>query len=160
MPSASFPGATSFLKSYANRVMNHRIELTVAIFEYMRKHGVTLADLTELGGEDLQHRDPVIVEKARAVERAWGRIAAVGLRFVDLEQFASSPANFHRYPKQLKNQQLTEGGPKPSAKTILPQNQRLKNLPPAYRANGPSEPASATASSTNSTSQHVLGVEQ
>jgi len=130
--------------------------IVVEVFEYMRKHGLTLANLTELGGEDLRHPDPAIVKKARAVERTWERMAAAGLRFADLEQFASEPANFHRYPKQLKNQQVTEGSLKPSPKSIPQRNQTLKKLPPSYCANGPSQPASDTAAPTDSPPQPIL----
>jgi hypothetical protein len=115
--------------------------IVAEVFEYMRKHGLTLADLTELGGEDLRHPDPAIVKKARAVERTWERMAAAGLRFGDLEQFASEPANFRRYPKQLKNQKLTEGRQKPPSETISQQDQTLKNSPPPIvQTDPPSRP--------------------
>jgi hypothetical protein len=125
-------------------------DIVIEVFEYMRKHKLALADLAELGGEDLRHSNPAIVKRARAVERTWERMAAAGLRFVDLEQFASQPANFRRYPKQLRNQRLAKGVRKPPSLEILQQDQTLKNLPPSPRRPQPEKPALGTAAAANS----------
>jgi hypothetical protein len=55
------------------------------VFARMRKNKLTLADLTDIGGEDLKSPEPKLVEKARAVGRTWALIARIGLTYVELE---------------------------------------------------------------------------
>jgi hypothetical protein len=116
----------------------------VHMLEFMRQRGLTLDDLVGRGGEDLRSPNPAIVKKARYVERAWERMVAAALKFADLEEFASQPANLARYPKQLKNQRLTRGSPVGSPSRKRQVDQALKNSPPSYYANGAAEPGKAS----------------
>ena len=58
------------------------------IFDLMRKYGLTLDDLIQLGGEDLKSSNPKRVEKARRVEKCWELMARLSVKFADLEQAA------------------------------------------------------------------------
>jgi hypothetical protein len=67
-----------------------RIPPAVAeVFAFMKKHRISPADLTEIGGEDL--RSPRTRAKARDVESAWELMARLGLKYSDLE---SDPKKF------------------------------------------------------------------
>jgi hypothetical protein len=66
------------------------------VFEFLRRHGLALADLIEVGGEDLKSPNPKCVERARRVERCWTLIARLGLAFATLE--SSSHANSAPHP--------------------------------------------------------------
>lgn len=50
------------------------------VLEYMRKRRLSLADLVEIGGEDLPGT------RAKRVENAWALMARHGLIFANLEQ--------------------------------------------------------------------------
>jgi hypothetical protein len=63
------------------RDREQRIEEVAA---YMRRLKLSIADLDEVGGEDLRARDPARVGKARAVERTWALMARLDVRHVDL----------------------------------------------------------------------------
>ena len=52
---------------------------------FMRKHKLTLDDLIEIGGEDLQSPDYRKAERARHVERCWQMMARLSICFDDLE---------------------------------------------------------------------------
>jgi len=58
--------------------------------EYMRRHRLSLADLTEMGGEDLRSANPKRRRKALHVEKCWALMARLHVRHVDLES-ASVP---------------------------------------------------------------------
>ena len=58
---------------------------TIEVFTFMAKHGLTLVDLTEVGGEDLKSPNPKKAEKARRVEKCWSLMARLGIKFRDLE---------------------------------------------------------------------------
>jgi len=53
--------------------------------EYMRRHRLSLADLTEMGGEDLRSTNPKRRRKALHVEKCWALMARLHVRHVDLE---------------------------------------------------------------------------
>jgi hypothetical protein len=54
------------------------------VFEFMRRHGLSLEDLVEVGGEDLRSSNPRRAEKARRVEKCWALMARLGLKFSNL----------------------------------------------------------------------------
>jgi hypothetical protein len=54
------------------------------VFEFMRRHGLLLEDLVEVGGEDLRSSNSRRAEKARRVEKCWALMARLGLKFSDL----------------------------------------------------------------------------
>ena len=60
----------------------------IEIFDFMRKRGLSLDDLIQVGGEDLKSSNPKRVEKARHVEKAWASMARLSVKFADLEQAA------------------------------------------------------------------------
>ena len=62
----------------------------VEIFEFMRKRGLSLEELIEIGGEDLKSSNPKKVEKAKRVEKCWSLMAKLGVKYADLE---NSPSN-------------------------------------------------------------------
>jgi F0F1-type ATP synthase beta subunit len=55
------------------------------VFRFMRKRKLTLADLIEVGGQDLQSPDSQIVNRARAIEKCWALMAQVSVSYSDLE---------------------------------------------------------------------------
>jgi hypothetical protein len=55
------------------------------VHEYMRKHKLSLADLIDVGGEDLRSADPGLAGKARAVSRCWELMARVRVTHIDLK---------------------------------------------------------------------------
>jgi hypothetical protein len=65
-----------------------RSEAAARVFEFMRKRKLTLADLIEVGGEDLRSPDSKIVKRARAVEQCWSLMARFSLSYPDLEKTA------------------------------------------------------------------------
>ena len=80
------------------------------VFNYMRQHKLSLADLTEYGGEDIPNPklpekicSPARVKKARAVERCWELIARLGLTFAALEFEPSREFSNHIRPKTRKS---------------------------------------------------------
>jgi hypothetical protein len=60
--------------------------------EYMRQRRLAVADLVEIGGEDLRSSNPALAGKARLVERCWALMARLGVKHVDLE--STSPGEF------------------------------------------------------------------
>jgi hypothetical protein len=61
-------------------------QAVVEILNFMRKLGLTLNDLIQIGGEDLKLSNPKRVEKARRVEKCWSLMARLSVCFADLEQ--------------------------------------------------------------------------
>jgi hypothetical protein len=59
--------------------------------EYMRKHRLSLADLIDVGGEDLRSADPGVAGKARAVSRCWELMARLQVTHIDLETALPRP---------------------------------------------------------------------
>jgi hypothetical protein len=55
------------------------------IFDLMRKYGLTLDDLIQIGGEDFRSFSKQI-EKARRVDKCWSALARLLVGFADLEQ--------------------------------------------------------------------------
>jgi hypothetical protein len=64
-------------------------QAVVEILDFMRKRGLTLDDLIEVGGAELKSANPKTREKARRVEKCWSLMAKLGVKFTDLE---NSPA--------------------------------------------------------------------
>ena len=60
-------------------------QAVVEILDFMRKRGLTLRDLIEIGGEDLKSSNPKRKEKARRVEKCWSLMARLSVKFADLE---------------------------------------------------------------------------
>jgi hypothetical protein len=52
---------------------------------FMRRHKLALADLIEIGGEDLQSPDFRKAERARHVGQCWQMMARLSIHFADLE---------------------------------------------------------------------------
>jgi hypothetical protein len=70
-------------------VIHHKPrQAVVEIFDFMRRHKLTLADLIEVGGEDFRSPDSQIANRARAVSRCWEMMARLSLKFADLETVA------------------------------------------------------------------------
>jgi hypothetical protein len=67
-------------------------QAVVEILDFMRKHGLTLSDLIEIGGEDLKASNPKRKEKARRVEKCWSLMARLSLCYAHLE---AAPAPRH-----------------------------------------------------------------
>jgi hypothetical protein len=65
-----------------------RLGLVAQVFDFMRKQRITLADLIEMGGEDLDSSDFRKVEIARRVGTCWALMARLGVTFGRLEQAA------------------------------------------------------------------------
>lgn len=65
----------------------------------MRKRKLALADLTDVGGEDLKSTSAKKVEKARRVEKCWALMARLLVCFTDLEQ---APANLTAKPSRRR----------------------------------------------------------
>jgi hypothetical protein len=61
-------------------------QAVVEIFGFIRRHKLTLADLIEVGGENLRSSNSQIANRARAVSRCWELMARLSLKFADLEQ--------------------------------------------------------------------------
>jgi hypothetical protein len=59
----------------------------IVILEFMRKHGLQLGDLYEVGWESRFKDDPTSPDavKCKAVERCWELIARAELKFADLK---------------------------------------------------------------------------
>jgi hypothetical protein len=55
------------------------------VSEFMRKHKLSIADLIEIGGEDLKSPDRKCAHKVRRVADAWKLIAQLGISYVVLE---------------------------------------------------------------------------
>jgi hypothetical protein len=53
---------------------------------FMRRHKLALADLIEIGGEDLSSPDSNKAERARHVGQCWQMMARLSVLFTDLEQ--------------------------------------------------------------------------
>jgi hypothetical protein len=60
-------------------------QAVVEIFDFMRKRGLTLNDLIQIGGEDFRSPSPMRREKARRVEKCWSLMARLSVKFADLE---------------------------------------------------------------------------
>jgi hypothetical protein len=50
----------------------------------MRRHGLTLGELTAFGGEDLSASNPTRKEKARRAAKTWALMARLGITHADL----------------------------------------------------------------------------
>src|SRR6516225_9311706 len=60
-------------------------QAVVEILDFMRKRGLTLNDLIQIGGEDFRSSSPTRKEKARRVEKCWHLMARLSVKFADLE---------------------------------------------------------------------------
>jgi len=60
-------------------------QAVVEIFDFMRKRGLTLNDLIQIGGEDFRSPSPMRKEKARRVSKCWELMARLSVKFADLE---------------------------------------------------------------------------
>jgi hypothetical protein len=61
---------------------NHNVE---QVFTYLRRHKLSVEDLIDIGGEDLQSPDSRKVERARHAGQAWQMLARLKIHFADLE---------------------------------------------------------------------------
>jgi hypothetical protein len=61
------------------------------IFDLMRKRGLALDDLLEIGGQDLSSSNPKQVVKAHSVEKTWALMARLSVKFADFEQAPGQP---------------------------------------------------------------------
>jgi hypothetical protein len=62
--------------------------VVVEVLDFMRKRGLALSDLIQIGGEDLKLSNSKRVEKARRVEKCWSLMARLSVKFADLEAAA------------------------------------------------------------------------
>jgi hypothetical protein len=60
------------------------------VWALMRRYGLSLEELVEIGGEGLRSKDAKRVEKARRVERTWALMARLGVKHIELENAVSS----------------------------------------------------------------------
>ena len=60
------------------------------IFDLMRKRGLVLDDLIEIGGQDLCSSTKQVA-KAHSVEKTWALMARLSVKFADLEQAPDNP---------------------------------------------------------------------
>jgi hypothetical protein len=65
--------------------------IVAEVFAFMEEKGVVLADLIEVGGEDLKSTNPKKLEKVRRVEKCWTLMAKLGVKYADLENSPSIP---------------------------------------------------------------------
>ena len=95
-------------------------QAVVEILDFMRKRGLTLNDLIQIGGEDFTSPSPMRKEKARRVEKCWHLMARLSVKFGDLGQ-ASQPIPDKRSPRRhgeghfsevIENKEVF--GPRPS----------------------------------------------
>jgi hypothetical protein len=63
---------------------NPREQVIEPVLEFMRRHGLGLDDLTEIGGEHLKSSVPTQREMAARVSRCWELIARNGVNFAEL----------------------------------------------------------------------------
>ena len=63
---------------------NPREQVIEPVLEFMRRHGLGLDDLTEIGGEHLKSPVPTQREMAARVSRCWELIARNGVNFAEL----------------------------------------------------------------------------
>jgi hypothetical protein len=61
-------------------------QAVVEILDFMRRNRFVLDDLIQVGGEDFGSASPKRIEKARRVEKCWGLMARLSVKFADLEQ--------------------------------------------------------------------------
>lgn len=92
------------------------------VFAYMRKHKLSMAELIEIGGQDLRSKNPGRAGKARAVSRCWELIAQLHLDYAALERcchenFPSQPSQ-HTTPTQPR-QRHRKSNPKGQANQQL-----------------------------------------
>jgi len=57
----------------------------VETLDFMRRNRLVLDDLIQVGGEDFGSASPKRIEKARRVEKCWGLMARLSVKFADLE---------------------------------------------------------------------------
>jgi len=63
---------------------NPREQVIEPVLEFMRRHGLGLDDLTNIGGEHLKSPLPIHREMAARVSRCWELIARNGVNFAEL----------------------------------------------------------------------------
>ena len=63
---------------------NPREQVIEPVLEFMRRHGLGLDDLTDIGGEHLKSPVSIQREMAARVSRCWELIARKGVNFAEL----------------------------------------------------------------------------
>jgi hypothetical protein len=58
------------------------------VLELVRRLGLSPADLTAYGAEDLRSANPARAGKARCVEKCWALMARLGVKYIDLPDTA------------------------------------------------------------------------
>ena len=66
-------------------------QAVVEVLDLMRKRGLSLDDLIQVGAEDLKSPNPKRVKKAHYAEKAWALMARLSVKFADLEQAPGQP---------------------------------------------------------------------
>lgn len=61
------------------------------VADFMHKRKLQLADLTDIGGEDLKSTDARRAEKARRVSACWDLMARLGVKYRDIERSEYTP---------------------------------------------------------------------
>ena len=90
-----------------------KAEIIGQVFAYLRRHRITLDDLINIGGEDLESPNAVLRELAHRIEESWSLIARFGVVFAELERAApqhrAKPAR-RRHGKGVSSQVLESKG--------------------------------------------------
>jgi hypothetical protein len=96
-----------------------QVQAVAEIFDLMRKDGLTLDDLIQIGGQDLSSSNPKQVAKAHHVEKTWALMARLSVKFADLEQAPgqppTKPARRRRhnkvFPQVIENKEISGDTP-------------------------------------------------
>jgi hypothetical protein len=92
---------------------NPREQVIEPVLEFMRRHGLGLDDLTDIGGEHLQSPVSIQREMAARVSRCWELIARNGVNFAELVTVVGSmptPAPRRRRQRAAFKQVIDNAG--------------------------------------------------
>ena len=67
------------------RSMDPRQQAIEEVFKLMHRHKLTIADLTECCGSQLDSPNRKIADRARAVSRCWDLMAREGVKYSQIE---------------------------------------------------------------------------
>ena len=81
------------------------------IFDLMRKRGLILDDLVEIGSQDLSSSNPKQVAKAHSVEKTWALMARLAVKFTDLERAPGRRRGEGVFSEVIENKEFSGGAP-------------------------------------------------
>jgi hypothetical protein len=64
--------------------LRERANGVARVLEFVRRHGLSIDDLVEIGGEDFRSSNSMRAEKARRVEKCWALVAHLKVKHTDL----------------------------------------------------------------------------